>query len=108
NFNGCFCRTSRNIQFCGRIYFALRFIPSKYMVCDFRRTDDYSGSFLYVENVPTGNARRNNSKVFTDINIQEKVVFVIIVAVLILFGLFPKCLNDLIVPALEETLKHIN
>src|SRR5690606_11076999 len=49
-----------------------------------------------------------NTKLFADINIQEKVVFVIIVADLILFCLFPKCLNDMIVPALEETLKHIN
>lgn len=49
-----------------------------------------------------------NTKLFADIKIQEKVVFVIIVAVLILFGLYPKCLNDLIVPALEETLKYVN
>ncbi len=49
-----------------------------------------------------------NAKVFADINIQEKVVFVIIVVALIGFGLYPKCINDLIVPALEETLKHIH
>lgn len=49
-----------------------------------------------------------NTKVFADINIQEKVVFVIIVVVLIFLGLYPKPLNDLIVPTLEETLKFIN
>lgn len=49
-----------------------------------------------------------NAKVFADVNIQEKVVFVIIVVALIGFGLYPKCINDLIVPALEETLKHIH
>src|SRR5690606_17168496 len=48
-----------------------------------------------------------NTKVFADINIQEKVVFVFRIAVLVFFGLHPKPLNDLIVPALEETLKHI-
>jgi len=50
---------------------------------------------------------QTNTKVFSDISLQEKIVFVTIVVVLILFGLYPKPLNDLIVPALEETLKYI-
>lgn len=48
-----------------------------------------------------------NTRVFRDIDVKEKIVFVVIVAVLILFGVYPKPLNDLIVPTLEETLKHI-
>jgi len=45
-----------------------------------------------------------NKKIFSEINLQEKIVFVIIIAVLMLFGLYPKPLNDLIVPTIEKTL----
>jgi NADH-quinone oxidoreductase subunit M len=65
------------------------------------------GAFYMLKMFQQSMLGETNTKVFSDINIQEKVVFVIIVGVLIVFGLYPKCLNDLIVPALEETLKHI-
>jgi len=48
-----------------------------------------------------------NTKTFSDLNIQEKIVFAIIVIVLIFFGLYPKLLNDWIVPTLEQTLKYV-
>lgn len=66
------------------------------------------GAFYMLRMFQKAMLGETNSKVFADINVQEKVVFVIIVVILIFFGLYPKPLNDLIVPALEETLKHIN
>jgi len=45
-----------------------------------------------------------NKKIFPEINLQEKIVFVVIIMILIVFGLYPKPLNDLIVPTLEQTL----
>lgn len=66
------------------------------------------GAFYMLRMFQNAMLGETNTKVFTDINIQEKVVFVLIVVILIFFGLYPKPLNDLIVPALEETLKYIN
>ncbi|GAA4759604.1 MULTISPECIES: complex I subunit 4 family protein [Flavobacterium] len=47
-------------------------------------------------------------KVFKGITVQESVVFVIIIAVLLFFGLYPKPINDLITPALQEIVTKIN
>lgn len=47
-------------------------------------------------------------KVFKGITIQESVVFVIIIAVLLFFGLYPKPINDLITPALQDIVTKIN
>lgn len=47
-------------------------------------------------------------KVFKGITVQESVVFVIIIAVLLFFGLYPKPINDLITPALQEIVMKIN
>jgi NADH-quinone oxidoreductase subunit M len=66
------------------------------------------GAFYMLRMFQHSMLGETNTKVFADINVQEKVIFVIIVVVLIFFGLYPKPLNDLIVPALEETLKYIN
>ncbi|MGH2665918.1 complex I subunit 4 family protein [Flavobacterium sp.] len=49
-----------------------------------------------------------NAKVFKTITVQETVVFVIIIAVLLFFGLYPKPINDLITPALQEIVTKIN
>jgi NADH-quinone oxidoreductase subunit M len=49
-----------------------------------------------------------NSKVFTSITTNEIVVFVIIIGVLLFFGLYPKPINDLVTPAIEEIIKNIN
>lgn len=49
-----------------------------------------------------------NAKAFGGITIQETIVFVVIIAVLLFFGLYPKPINDLITPALQEVLSNIN
>lgn len=48
------------------------------------------------------------TKVFTAITAQETVVFVLVIAVVLFFGLYPKPINDLITPALEEITAKIN
>jgi len=64
------------------------------------------GAFYMLRMFQKAMLGETNTKTFTDINLQEKIVFVAIIVILIVFGLYPKPLNDLIVPALEETLKH--
>ncbi len=49
-----------------------------------------------------------NAKVFSPITVKETLVFVVIIAVLLFFGLYPKPINDLITPALQEILIKIN
>jgi len=49
-----------------------------------------------------------DSRVFAVITTQEGVVFVVIIAVLLFFGLFPKPIVDLITPALQEILTKVN
>lgn len=49
-----------------------------------------------------------NGKEFSKINSQEIVVFVIIISILLFFGLYPKPINDLITPALQEIMAKIN
>ena len=49
-----------------------------------------------------------NAKVFKAITTQEAIVFVAIIAVLLFFGLYPKPINDLITPALQEIVTKIN
>ncbi|MBS7230255.1 NADH-quinone oxidoreductase subunit M [Flavobacterium psychroterrae] len=49
-----------------------------------------------------------NSKTFADVSINEGVSFVVIIAVLIFFGFYPKPITDLITPSLETILNVIN
>ena len=49
-----------------------------------------------------------NSKVFKPITINETIVFVVIIAVLLFFGIYPKPVNDLITPSLVEIVAKIN
>ncbi|WP_394775754.1 NuoM family protein [Flavobacterium sp.] len=49
-----------------------------------------------------------NSKPFADVSINEGVSFVLIIAVLIFFGFYPKPITDLITPSLETILNVIN
>ncbi len=51
---------------------------------------------------------QQTDKVFKVITVQESVVFVIIIAVLLFFGLYPKPINDLITPTLQEIVNKIN
>ncbi len=46
-----------------------------------------------------------NTRVFADVNFHETLVLVIIIAVIFIFGLFPKPINDLITPALDQILR---
>jgi NADH-quinone oxidoreductase subunit M len=49
-----------------------------------------------------------NDKVFTAITLNETIVFVLIIAVLLFFGLYPKPINDLITPSLIELIIEID
>ncbi len=49
-----------------------------------------------------------NSKLFADVSINEGITLVVIIAVLLFFGMYPKPITDLITPSLEEILTQIN
>jgi NADH-quinone oxidoreductase subunit M len=49
-----------------------------------------------------------NTKIFKDVTISEGIALVIIIAVLFFFGMYPKPINDLITPSLEQILSQIN
>jgi NADH-quinone oxidoreductase subunit M len=49
-----------------------------------------------------------NSKTFKDVTLNEGLTLVIIIGVLFFFGLYPKPLNDLITPSIENILTQIN
>ena len=48
-----------------------------------------------------------NTRVFADVNFHETLVLVIIIAVIFIFGLYPKPINDLITPALDQILRTL-
>ncbi len=49
-----------------------------------------------------------NSKVFADVTTNEAITFVVIIAFLLFFGLYPKPIVDLVTPSLKEILTTIN
>lgn len=49
-----------------------------------------------------------NEKLFADVNFNEGFTMVVIIAVLLFFGLYPKPIIDLITPSLEQILAVIN
>ncbi|MBB4800640.1 NADH-quinone oxidoreductase subunit M [Flavobacterium nitrogenifigens] len=49
-----------------------------------------------------------NSKTFADVSLNEGISFVVIIAVLLFFGFYPKPITDLITPSLENILQVIN
>jgi len=49
-----------------------------------------------------------NSRIFKDITFNEGFTLVIVVAVLFVFGMYPKPIVDLITPSLENILTQIN
>lgn len=49
-----------------------------------------------------------NKTLFADVTFTEGTVFVLIIAVLLFFGLYPKPIYDLVNPAIEKTLTYIN
>jgi NADH-quinone oxidoreductase subunit M len=48
-----------------------------------------------------------NRKLFADVTFQEGLVFVIIIAVIFFFGLYPKPINELITPSLDQILRTL-
>ncbi|MBD0725715.1 NADH-quinone oxidoreductase subunit M [Flavobacterium sp. L1I52] len=48
-----------------------------------------------------------NTKVFADVTLHETVVLVIIVAVIFIFGLYPRPINELITPALDQIVRTL-
>ncbi|RZJ68753.1 MAG: NADH-quinone oxidoreductase subunit M [Flavobacterium sp.] len=48
----------------------------------------------------------SNAKPFRDITFQEGLTMVVIIAVLFFFGLYPKPINELITPSIQEILKY--
>lgn len=49
-----------------------------------------------------------NTKAFADVNWTETFVFVVIIAFLLLYGLYPKPITDLVTPSVKEILTIIN
>ena len=49
-----------------------------------------------------------NTKLFSDVTTNEIIVFVIIIAFLLFYGLYPKPIVDLVMPSIKETLIQIN
>ena len=49
-----------------------------------------------------------NAKVFADVSINETIVFVILIAFLLFYGLYPKPIVDLVNPSIKEILTQIN
>jgi NADH-quinone oxidoreductase subunit M len=49
-----------------------------------------------------------NSKAFADVTTNEAITFVVLIAFLLFFGLYPKPLVDLVTPSLKEILVTIN
>lgn len=56
------------------------------------------------QHVMLGNA---NPRIFTDVTFNEGAVLVIIIAVLFFFGIYPKPINDLITPSLQNILTFV-
>ena len=49
-----------------------------------------------------------NTKVFADVTVNETIVFVILIAYLLFYGLYPKPIVDLVNPSIKEILTQIN
>lgn len=49
-----------------------------------------------------------NTKLFADVTTSEIIVFMIIIAFLLFYGLYPKPIVDLVMPSIKETLIQIN
>ena len=51
---------------------------------------------------------QTNTKIFADVSTKEAIVLVIILALLLFFGLYPKPIVDLVTPSLKEIIFNIN
>ncbi|MFK7032352.1 complex I subunit 4 family protein [Flavobacterium oreochromis] len=66
------------------------------------------GAFYMLKMFQNVMLGETNAKSFANVTVQEGIVFVIIIAFLLFFGLYPKPINDLITPALQEIVTKIN
>lgn len=66
------------------------------------------GAYYMLKMFQTSMLGETNTKIFTDITLNEGISLTIIVAVLIFFGFYPKPILDLITPSLESILVNIN
>lgn len=66
------------------------------------------GAFYMLKMFQNVMLGETNKKSFAGVTVQEGVVFVSIIAFLLFFGLYPKPINDLITPALQEIVMKIN
>ena len=66
------------------------------------------GAFYMLKMFQNVMLGETNVKVFESVTTQEAIVFIAIIAVIFLFGIYPKPINDLITPALQEIVTKIN
>ncbi|WP_306349679.1 complex I subunit 4 family protein [Flavobacterium sp. '19STA2R22 D10 B1'] len=66
------------------------------------------GAFYMLKMFQNVMLGEKDSRPFADVTFNEGLVFVIIIAVLFFFGLYPKPIIELITPSLKEILVHIN
>jgi len=66
------------------------------------------GAYYMLKMFQTAMLGETNTKVFSDITLNEGISLSIIVAVLFFFGLYPKPIIELISPSLESILVSIN
>jgi NADH-quinone oxidoreductase subunit M len=66
------------------------------------------GAYYMLKMFQTSMLGETNTKIFSDITLNEGISLTIIVAVLFFFGFYPKPIIDLITPSLESILVSIN
>lgn len=66
------------------------------------------GAYYMLKMFQTSMLGETNTKVFSDITLNEGISLAVIVAVLFFFGLYPKPILDLITPSLESIMVSIN
>jgi NADH-quinone oxidoreductase subunit M len=66
------------------------------------------GAYYMLKMFQTSMLGETNTKIFSDITLNEGVSLTVIVAVLFFFGFYPKPIIDLITPSLESILVSIN
>jgi NADH-quinone oxidoreductase subunit M len=66
------------------------------------------GAYYMLKMFQTSMLGETNTKIFSDITLNEGISLTVIVAVLFFFGFYPKPIIDLITPSLESILVSIN
>ncbi|MCF6131239.1 complex I subunit 4 family protein [Flavobacterium wongokense] len=66
------------------------------------------GAYYMLKMFQNSMLGETNAKVFAEVTSNEAITFVVIIAFLLFFGLYPKPIVDLITPSLNEILSNIN